>query len=123
ADTTYRKTAIRAVAAYDRNNLAQILLKDYPSYTPDEKTEAILTLSSRSGYGNLLTKAIASGSVPKKEVPAYAARQLLRVVGSGFIEVWGPIEQQSQSAQQEYQKYRALLTEPNLASADQGKGK
>ncbi len=123
ADTTYRKTAIRAVAAYDRNNLAQILLKDYPSYTPDEKTEAILTLSSRSGYGNLLTKAIASGTVPKKDVPAYAARQLLRVVGSGFIEVWGPIEQQSQSVQQEYQKYRALLTTNKLAGADHGKGK
>ena len=31
--------------------------------------------------------------MPKRDVPPYVARQLLRVVGSGFVEVWGPIEQ------------------------------
>lgn len=118
-----RQEAIRAVASYDIVNMGRKLLEDYKSYNAVEKSEAIMTLSSRSSYGGMLTKAIASGAVPKKEVPAYAARQLLRVVGSGFIEVWGPIEQQNTGGQQEYARYRRFLTDKAMEGADLAAGK
>jgi len=122
-DKAVRQEAIRAVASYDVANLGRKILQDYKSYTAAEKSEAVMTLSSRSSYGNLLTRAIASGEVPKKDVPAYAARQLLRVVGSGFVEVWGPIEQQNTGSQHEYARYRRILSDKALDAADLAAGK
>ena len=40
----------------------------------------------------MLTDAIASGAIAKRDVSPYAARQLRRVVGPRFAEVWGPLE-------------------------------
>lgn len=122
-DASVRQEAIRAVAAFNSVNLGRQLLADYPGYSAAEKTEAIMTLSSRPAYGGLLTKAIADNLVPRKDVPVYAARQLLRVVGSGFVEVWGPIEQQNVSLRQDYEKYRRLLNDKALSGANLAEGK
>jgi putative heme-binding domain-containing protein len=59
--------------------------------------------------------------VPKKDIPAYTARQLLRVVGSGFIEVWGPIEQEPSLAKA-YSKYQKMITANTLATANAKRG-
>lgn len=122
-DASVRIEAIRAVAAYNANQLGRQLLNDYPTYSNTEKAEAIMTLSSRPSYGGMLTRAIADESIPRKDVPVYAARQLLRVVGSGFVEVWGPIEQQNVSLRHEYERYRRLLTDKTLQQANLSEGK
>jgi putative heme-binding domain-containing protein len=50
------------------------------------------------------------------------ARQLLRVVGSGFIEIWGPIETVAKD-EVAYEKYRAMLSPGSISSADLKAGK
>jgi len=70
----------------------------------------------------MLTQEIKAKKITKSEVPASVARQLLRVVGSGFIEVWGPIESVPKD-QAAYAKYRAMVTPTALASADLKAGK
>ncbi len=117
-----RQDAIRALASYDNEALGKLVLERYPTFTPAEKAEAIQTLASRPRYGWLLTQALAKGTLPKKDVPSYAARQLRRVVGSGFVEVWGPIDHVSFD-EKAYTKYRALLTENTVATADVRHGK
>ncbi len=122
-DAGLRVDAIRAVAAFDADSLALKLLEAYPSYNGAEKAEVIRTLSSRQAYGMILTKAIASKAIPKKDVPTYIARQLLRTVGSGFVEVWGPVENQTGTLEQDYANYRRLLTPESLGKADLKAGK
>ena len=61
--------------------------------------------------------------VPKRDVPAYVARQLHRVVGSGFLETWGPISKVSNEKIASYQKYRELLTTEAISSANVQAGK
>ncbi len=117
-----RQAAIRAVASYDDEPLGKLLLERYPALNGAEKAEAIQTLASRPKYGWLLTQAIAKQDVLKKDVPAYVARQLRRVVGSGFVEVWGPIDHVAFD-DKAYAKYRTLLTDKSLATADAAKGK
>jgi putative heme-binding domain-containing protein len=46
---------------------------------------------------------------------------LLRVVGSGFIEVWGPIEQEP-SLEKSYAKYHRIINDKTLATANPIKG-
>lgn len=117
-----RQEAIRSIATFDSEALGRLLLESYPKLSPEEKLEAMQTLSSRARYGNMLTQQLKSQKISKSEVPASVARQLLRVVGSGFIEVWGPIESVP-SNQAAYNKYRAMLTSNALNSANLKTGK
>ncbi|MEQ9442117.1 MAG: PmoA family protein [Cyclobacteriaceae bacterium] len=113
-----RTDAIRAVAGFDDQSTGKLLLKQYPSFSADDKLEAVQTLASRPRYGWLLTQAIKNEQIPKRDIPAYVARQLRRVVGSGFVEVWGPIDELSNDLTASYTKYRELLTDEALSAAN-----
>jgi putative heme-binding domain-containing protein len=121
-DTQLRADAIRAAASFDQEPLGKLLLARYGAFSEADKLLAVQTLSSRPKYGWLLTQALKTQAVPKRDVPPYVARQLLRVVGSGFIEVWGPIEGNG-TDEQAYAKYRQLLTGKALSQADAVKGR
>ena len=116
-----RMEVIQSIANYDVEILGKLLLSKYKDFNAAEKQQAILTLSSRPRYGWLLTQALKEQKVPKKDIPAYTARQLLRVVGSGFIEVWGPIEQEPSLAKA-YSKYQKIITANALATANAKRG-
>jgi len=121
-DSNMRIDAIRSIAGFDNRPLGELLFARYPSLTTAEKQEAVLTLSSRSQYGWMLTQALKTNTIPKRDVPASVARQLRRVVGSGFVEVWGPIDEVPHDAKA-YGKYKALLTDNALSAADLKNGK
>src|SRR5690606_39844223 len=68
ADDRLRLEAIRAIAAYDNENLGSLLIQRYGSLNPEEKTEAINTLSSRPRYGGMLVTEIKENRIPKREI-------------------------------------------------------
>lgn len=113
-----RISTIRAIAAFDEPSLGQLLLDEYPSSTPLEKQEIIQTLSSRPIYGWQLTEKLKEGQIPKKEIPAYIAMQLRRVVGNGFVEIWGPIDELSSDYKGQYAKYQRLLSDEAISNAN-----
>ncbi len=121
-DAALRKDAIRAVAGYDSEPLGKLILEKYPKFTATEKTEAIQTLASRPKYGWLLTQAISKKTIAKSEIPAYIARQLRRVVGSGFVEVWGPIDHVAFD-EKAYKKYKTLLSDQAVSAANASQGR
>jgi putative heme-binding domain-containing protein len=98
------------------------VIEKYRSFDAAEKREAIQTLSSRRRYGRLLTDALARNVIPRSDVPPYAARQLRRVVGTPFTDVWGPVEQVA-GEERAFARYRGLLNEATLARADADSGK
>jgi putative heme-binding domain-containing protein len=121
-DNSLRRDAIRAVAGYDSEPLAKQLIDSYPKFSAIEKSEAVQTLASRPKSGWLLTQAISKNVIPKKDIPTYVARQLRRVVGSGFVEVWGPIDHVAFD-EKAYKKYRTLLTDKAVADASKTQGR
>ncbi|MFK7767521.1 MAG: PVC-type heme-binding CxxCH protein [Mariniblastus sp.] len=121
-DADIRKAIIRAFAAFEDESLGTALLKRYPTLDTHDKLETVIALSSRSSYGRMLTDAIKSGDVPRSDVPAYVARALQRVVGNGFLEVWGPIGGAEDSSKL-FEKYQTLLTPEKIGNADLGKGR
>jgi putative membrane-bound dehydrogenase-like protein len=123
-DPNLRIHAIRATAEYDNDELGKLLIEKYPKFNPAEKLETVQTLASRSGYGWMLTNALRNEVIPRSDVPVYAARQLLRVVGSGFLEVWGaPLDELSNDQTAAYKKYKALLNDEAISNADASKGR
>ena len=121
-DGQLRIDAIRAIAAYDDDGLGKALLDRYATLTPAEKGEAVQTMASRPRYGRMLTEAIASNAVPKTDVSPHLARQLLRVVGAKFTDVWGSVER-STALEREYARYRGVLNEAALGAADVQRGR
>ncbi len=118
-----RLEAIRAAAAYEHEPLGDLLVENFGKFAPQEQAEALQTLSSRSTYGRSLTQAIKDNKIKKSDVPAYVARQLRRVVGNGFVEVWGPIDQLSGNKALAYKRYQNLLTDQTMRKADLANGK
>jgi putative heme-binding domain-containing protein len=122
-DQELRRDAIRAMAAFEDRKLARVLLERYDEFSDDDKLEAVQTLASRSQYGRALTEAIKREEIPRRDIPAYIARQLQRVVGNGFLEVWGSVESLSADKEVELNRYRELLTPAALAAADPSRGR
>ena len=120
-----RVDSIRAIAAFDDEGLGRLLIAKYPSFTSAEKAEAIQTFASRARYGRMLTDALAKDAIPRRDVPPHLARQLRRVVGTRFADVWGPVEADTNEAKLEkaYARYRAMLADDALAAANVQKGR
>jgi putative heme-binding domain-containing protein len=121
-DPALRIDAIRAVAAFDDPALGSLLIDRYPSFSPAERAEAVQTLASRTRYGRLLTDALAKAIVPRSDIPPYTSRQLLRVVGTRFLKVWGPVEL-SATEERAHARYRRLLDDEALRSANVRNGR
>ena len=121
-DSRLRRAVIQAIAAYDDDRLADALLSRYASFTAEEKLDVIHTLAARSRFGRRLTEAIKRGDVPKRDIPAYVARLLRRVVGPRFVDVWGPVDELSAGQEEQLSRFRELLTADALAQADLGRG-
>lgn len=119
----FRLSAIQAVANYDDKELGFELLKRYDEFELAEKQAAIQSLASRSSYGWLLSESIKKEHIPKADIPPYIAIQLRRVVGNGFVEIWGPIDQMASDKEAQYKKYQRLLSENALSQADPQQGR
>jgi len=122
-DDQLRIETIRSVAYFDDDELAYLLLDNYPSYNQDEKLEILHVLASRPNFGTILLSSIENEEIPKKDVPTYLARLLLKTVGNRFLAVWGPVEGISPDIEKSFIKYRDLLSPKNLAKADIYEGK
>lgn len=116
-DPQLRADAIRSVAAFDDESLGQLLVKKYKDLNAVEKIEAIQTLSARPRYGWALTQALKNNVISKRDIPVNVARQLRRVVGSGFVEVWGPIDDTPRD-DKELAKYKTILSKHSQEPAD-----
>ena len=116
-----RLDAIRAIAAFDDESLGTLLVTDYPSFSAAERAEAVQTLASRPRYARLLTDALADDVIPKRDIPSYIARQLRRLVGARFADVWGPVAPDA-AEDRAYTRYRSLLNDSAMKTANMRNG-
>jgi putative heme-binding domain-containing protein len=121
-DTNLRSEAIRGLAGFDDKNTATMLLEAYSTLTDSEKEDAVQTLASRPAWALTLLDAIESGTVPRRDVSVFVARQMQGLgdkrIGKRLAEVWGQLQPASARRDELTAKYKALLTEEHLAKAD-----
>jgi putative heme-binding domain-containing protein len=122
-DARLRRDAIRALAAFDDPRIPKEILRRYATWTTSEKAEAILTLAARRAGADVVVTALKSGAIPKQDISAFAARQLQRVAGPAFVDVWGPIAQPAADKQADMFTLKRLLTDETLARADLSNGR
>jgi putative heme-binding domain-containing protein len=122
-DAALRRDAIRALGAFDSPRVAEELLRRYGNWTASEKAEAVLTLSARKSTADPLVAALKKGTIPKRDISAFAARQLQRVVGPSFVDFWGQLAQPAEDKAADMAKWKRLLSDETLAHANPSHGR
>jgi putative heme-binding domain-containing protein len=127
ADPAMRREAIRSLAAYGDRQTPQIILKQYASFTPDEKTDAIHTLASRPAYARALLDALEKGVIRRTDVSAFTVRQVLAFhdpkVSARLTRLWGTIRPASQEKAALMARYKKYLGSGALVGADPSHGR
>ena len=118
-----RRDAIRALGAFDDARVAQNLLARYAALAAADKAETILTLSGRQTTAQALFAALKQNTIPKRDVTAFAARQLQRVLGPSFVDFWGHVAQPDADKQTDIAKFKRLLTDAEFARANPANGR
>lgn len=121
-DGRLRIDAIRAIAAYDDEALGRLLVARFANLDAAAQTEAVRTLAARPRYGRMLTAAIDSGAIARDAIPPHLARQLRRIVGPSFADVWGS-EPPAGAEEKAFARYRGMLNETAMRNADVQSGR
>lgn len=82
-----------------------------------------MTLSGRQTTAQVLLVALKQDTIPKRDVTAFAARQLQRVLGPSFVDFWGPVAQPAEDKQADIAKFKRLLTDAEFARANVSHGR
>ena len=118
-----RRDAIRALASFEDPAIPRELLARYAVLDAGDRAEAILTLSARRPSAQALLAALRREAVPRRDVTAFAARQLQRVLGPAFGDFWGAVAQPDEEKLAEIARLKRVLTEEEFARADATRGR
>lgn len=127
ADPTVRAAALRGLANYADDKTPAAILDVYPKLTPEEKADAVQTLSSRAAYAAALLAAVEKGTVPKGDITAFTARQIVslkdRSLADKLKAVWGEVRAANTNRAADIAKYKGQLKPDYVSAGDAAKGK
>jgi putative heme-binding domain-containing protein len=117
-----RSPAIRALATLADPATPALILSHYPSLTDAEKADAVAALSSRPDFALALLDAVGKGTVPRHDLSAFTARQLLGLkdkrVSKRLEQVWGTVRSPAKDKADLLARYKALAPPGALEKAD-----
>lgn len=126
-DPTLRRAAVRGLAHFDEATTPELLLARYPKLPDAEKADAISTLASRPAYALALLDAIERKRLPRTDLSAYTARQLLglgnKAVSERLNAVWGNIRPTAKDKEKLLARYLAVANPKALAKANRANGR
>jgi putative membrane-bound dehydrogenase-like protein len=108
-----RAQAIRGLAAFDDPRTPKALLASYPRLTPDERRDALNTLSARVDSARALLAAVGSNTIASKDLSADLVRQLRNhknaEIDAQIGKVWGTTRETSSDRIKVIERFRAML--------------
>jgi putative heme-binding domain-containing protein len=127
ADRVLRRPALRALAGYADPDTPALLLRLYPSFPEADRADAVATLASRAEYALALLDAMEKGTVPRRDLSAFTARQLLALHNARLTErlnkVWGTLRPPAGDKAALLARYQALVSPDKLKKADRSRGR
>jgi putative membrane-bound dehydrogenase-like protein len=122
-----RGASIRGLASYADETIPTAILKRYADLPAEEKADAVLTLASRPKFALTLLNAVEKGSIPKADIGAFAARQIVALnnkdVTAKLAAVWGVVKPANANRAEQTKRIKALLSPDTLKAANAEKGK
>jgi len=119
--------AIRGLAQEDDPVLGAKMVAAYRSFTPGDRPQVITALVSRPAWARALLDAVAAGKIPRTDIAAFHARQILNLndpaLTARLKEVWGDLRESPAAIKELIGKLRTVLTPDALAQADPHAGR
>ena len=88
-------SALNALAAYEKGSTPALILEHYPRFSQAQKRDALSTLTSRAPFARALLDAVGQGRVPKQDLTAFDARQIVNLNDKALDQqlrtVWGEV--------------------------------
>lgn len=126
-DQAVQSEAIRGLAEFDEAATPELLLARYAKLDASAKQDALQTLASRVSWGTKLMDAIEADQVPRKDVTAFTARQLLSLnnaaLSSRITKAWGELRTTPADKAKLIAGYKRRLTPDALKRANLGAGR
>jgi putative heme-binding domain-containing protein len=127
ADRVLRGPALRGLAAYADPGTPALILRHYPTFSEAERADAVATLASRPEYARALLDALEKGTVPRRDVSAFHARQVVALGDRRLTErlgkVWGTLRPPARDKAAALARYKDLVSPDKLEKADRGHGR
>ncbi len=127
ADPAFRGAAVRALARYIDQPVAEQLIRLYPELSVQEKQDALLALAGRVESARLLVEAMQNGPIPRQDVHAFHVRQIARLDNAELTRdlerVWGKLTESSAEKKAEMKKWKRRLRPVVLRRADVSNGR
>jgi putative membrane-bound dehydrogenase-like protein len=127
SDRAVRGPALRGLASYSDPGTPALILDHYASLTDVEKADAVATLASRPAYAFALLDAMQNGRVPRRDLSAFTARQLVafndKKLTDRLTKVWGSIRPPSADKAKLLAKYKEMILPDALKHADRKHGR
>jgi putative membrane-bound dehydrogenase-like protein len=125
-DRVLRGPALRALASIDDASVPALILKHYGTFSDADRADAIAALASQPAYARALLDAMEQGKVPRRDLSAFTARQILslkdKTLPDRLAQVWGVIRKpQDKSALMN--RYLAVVPPGALKKADRTHGR
>lgn len=117
-----RLAAIEALAAFDQQEIAEALIKQYKSYSSPDQLAVINTLTANPRFARQLLEAIEAKLIPRQAVTAYHARQIQtfkkKELNKQLGKVWGKLGRSSTEKAALIKTWKDQLTPDVLAKAN-----
>jgi putative heme-binding domain-containing protein len=127
ADRAMRGMALRGLAAFNDPGTPALILQHYPMLDDAAKADAVQTLASRPGYALALLDGMEKGTVARRDLSAFTARQLFGFNDKRLTEklntVWGSIRPAAKDKAALLARYKALVPPDALRKADLASGR
>jgi len=119
--------AAGGLAVYEDDAIPGFLLRNYTDFKDPVREAAIITLSSRPPWARLLLEAVASGKIPRNNVPSFQIRQMSfysdAEVHRRVSELWPELKSMSVTKRKRIDQLKSALNHESLAAADRTSGR
>ncbi|MGB7327597.1 MAG: PVC-type heme-binding CxxCH protein, partial [Rubripirellula sp.] len=126
-DDTMRAASIRAMAGYDDAKIPDAILARYKTFSPDQRSDAVATLSSRSVWAHKLLDAVEAGVAERNDLSAFTIRQMQSLnddaLSDAINKTWGSMRATASDKKQQIEQWKQRLTPKALQSANRSHGR
>jgi putative membrane-bound dehydrogenase-like protein len=126
-DPATRNAALRGLAEYDPPGAASAVLEQYASFDGAARQDAVQTLASRPAWALALLDAVEKKHVPRSDLSAFTARQLLNLRDARVAErvksLWGEVRATAADKTRQIADLKRRLTPESLERADRSAGR
>ncbi len=119
-DPAMRGDALRSLAAIDHPPALKPVIEKFATFTPEERRDAMSTLTSRPSYARELLAAVQANRIPKTELSADLVRQLRNLndadLNTQIEQVWGIVRESAADRVALMARLKTVIANPHGAT-------